>query len=77
MREYRVGWMLNKDPCYNCEKRAVGCHATCEGYLSWKEEIRKQKEIMQGEAETRIKLNEMQAIRSNRIARRKHRTRRK
>jgi hypothetical protein len=24
--------------CKNCEKRTLGCHATCESYLKFKEE---------------------------------------
>ena len=32
-------------PCYNCGKRVVGCHSTCEDYKTFKAEIleRKQK----------------------------------
>lgn len=26
-----------KSPCKNCEKRAVGCHSSCEDYISFKE----------------------------------------
>lgn len=28
---------MTKSPCYNCNKRSVGCHATCSDYLEWKE----------------------------------------
>ena len=27
-----------KNPCYNCQKRAVGCHSSCGDYKSFKEE---------------------------------------
>ena len=23
-------------PCYKCEERETGCHATCERYQTWK-----------------------------------------
>lgn len=72
-----MGWMYKGDPCLNCERRSVGCHATCEKYLGWKEQIRQKKEIIQGEENTRIILNEMQAIRTARIEKRKHMRRRK
>lgn len=35
-----------KAPCYGCEKREVGCHATCQGYKEFQaenEEIKKKK----------------------------------
>ena len=28
----------NKDPCYKCDKRVIGCHSTCEDYKLWLEE---------------------------------------
>lgn len=24
-------------PCRNCENREVGCHATCDRYIEWKQ----------------------------------------
>ena len=27
-----------KNPCYKCDKRAVGCHGTCQEYLTWSKE---------------------------------------
>ena len=26
----------HKNPCYNCSKRYVGCHSTCEDHIIWK-----------------------------------------
>ena len=41
--------MSKKSNCYNCEKRYVGCHSKCEGYLEEKkkrdEENEKKKKI--------------------------------
>ena len=28
--------MVKTEPCFNCEKRYVGCHADCEDYKAWK-----------------------------------------
>lgn len=33
------------NPCYKCKNRKRLCHASCEGYLEWKEQDRKIKEI--------------------------------
>lgn len=30
--------MCKKSACKDCEKRYIGCHATCEDYLSFKKE---------------------------------------
>lgn len=27
---------MKTDPCYECEKRYVGCHADCDDYKEWK-----------------------------------------
>lgn len=27
-------------PCFKCERRAIGCHAACEDYAQYKNEIR-------------------------------------
>lgn len=43
---------LTQNPCFKCERRKMGCHATCSLYLDWKvvhekelEERRKEQEI--------------------------------
>lgn len=37
-----------KNPCKDCKKREVGCHASCKDYLKWKkwneEETEKKRE---------------------------------
>ena len=34
--------LLGKDaPCRNCQKREIGCHASCREYLEWHEYISK------------------------------------
>lgn len=30
--------MAIKCPCYNCQERKEGCHASCQLYLSYKDE---------------------------------------
>lgn len=30
-----------KAPCYQCEKREVGCHSTCKEYIEYSNERRK------------------------------------
>lgn len=25
-----------KSPCYGCEKRAIGCHGSCEKYIAFR-----------------------------------------
>ena len=27
-------------PCYGCADRTVGCHAECEKYATWREEVK-------------------------------------
>ena len=33
-----------KVPCKNCKKRVVGCHATCEEYQKYKNDLEERKE---------------------------------
>ncbi len=33
-----------KNPCYMCEKRALGCHSFCKEYKSFREENDRQRE---------------------------------
>ena len=41
-------------PCKNCEKRKLGCHATCEEYLAYKERHQVYADIVSGEKEKEI-----------------------
>lgn len=36
---------VEKMPCFNCEKRHVGCHSSCEEYAEFKRNFSEQKEI--------------------------------
>ena len=38
-----------KNPCYNCQKRAVGCHSSCDDYKSFREEKDKLKQKIKEE----------------------------
>lgn len=33
-----------KQPCRNCMKRRIGCHAGCEDYADYKAELERQRE---------------------------------
>lgn len=32
----------SSSPCQKCEDRNVGCHATCQSYITWKDEVNRQ-----------------------------------
>lgn len=38
-----------KNPCYKCRKRKIGCHATCEEYIKFKELLDEHNTIMRKE----------------------------
>ena len=38
-------------PCFNCEKRHVGCHSSCEEYAEFKRNFSDQKEISRNQKE--------------------------
>ena len=39
---------VNKNPCYKCVERAVGCHGWCDRYIGWtKAEAEKREAIAQ------------------------------
>lgn len=40
-------------PCYKCEERHIGCHATCKGYLEFCEARGKALERQQADREAR------------------------
>ena len=50
-----------KAPCYGCQKRQLGCHSTCEEYLSFKAKT----EAARGEkyTENEIRTHEFEARR--------------
>ena len=27
---------IGDSPCVNCKERSIGCHSTCEDYVSWR-----------------------------------------
>ena len=33
----------NKIPCFQCKNRSITCHATCELYIKWSEDHKKNK----------------------------------
>ena len=38
-------------PCFNCEKRHVGCHSSCEEYAEFKRNFSEKKEISRKQKE--------------------------
>ena len=34
----------NKNPCYECSERKVGCHCNCEKYKEWKNKYNDKKQ---------------------------------
>lgn len=40
---------VEKRPCYNCDKRTVNCHCTCEDYKAYKQELSEQKAVLEKE----------------------------
>lgn len=40
-----------KAPCYNCDRRAMGCHAKCSDYAAWS--VARESEKARAAAETR------------------------
>lgn len=62
-------------PCFPaCEERTVGCHANCEKYLQWKQELSQKKEVRR--AERKAEYN-MTSYEIGRICNVKDRTRKK
>lgn len=40
--------------CKGCEKRFVGCHATCEDYKSFKENLKMRNDIINKKKQTQV-----------------------
>lgn len=72
-----MSWLYHGDPCLGCGEREVGCHAKCEKYMAWREELKRKRAIIDGDNETIRTLNQMEIERSDRIAKFKHSRRRK
>lgn len=57
-----------KEPCYQCEKREVGCHSQCEDYARMQEENRERNdkrkiESMANENAVKVSLKARKAYR--------------
>lgn len=50
-----------KPPCRGCENRRIGCHASCDAYIKYNDELRK----LHQERNIRRILNEMAIEQSN------------
>ena len=49
--------MIIESPCKGCDKRFVGCHASCESYKNFREELKKQKDIINKKKQTQTNLD--------------------
>lgn len=38
-----------KGPCYQCQKRKVGCHARCPDYTEWRDAMTKRNDEIRSE----------------------------
>lgn len=38
---------MNKNPCFGCTKREVGCHSGCTDYHKWSEKEQAKKAVIQ------------------------------
>lgn len=45
--------------CKGCEKRQIGCHGTCEKYLTWQSENEKRKEAVHKENDIKWALRDI------------------
>ena len=55
-------------PCKGCEKREVGCHATCEDYLTYRELKDEQNAELKEKAKREQEQNDIEKSRKKRIA---------
>ena len=39
---------MKKSPCFNCEDRHPGCHADCQMYAEWSEEVKQSRKWLRG-----------------------------
>ena len=55
-----------KNPCYNCNERACGCHCRCELYIKWK---KKTDEINEAISENKLVSDGTYSLRQHRFKR--------
>ncbi len=65
-----------KNPCYNCQKRVVGCHSTCDDYKSFREEKDKLKQKIKKEQFADAYISQRQCKKMGEIAERDKKDRR-
>ena len=46
-------------PCYNCTKRCVGCHSSCEEYIAYDQANRARLELMRRKRDEDLMLYEV------------------
>lgn len=63
----------HKAPCKGCQEREVGCHATCERYQQWHEELNRKNQEMAKEHEQDAMFASVRAKKKGRVLRKKSR----
>lgn len=68
---FKEAQMRTKSPCFGCENRTVGCHSTCEGYNTFRNNADAEKESI-----TRQKMEKWDIACASREGYKRMRTRR-
>jgi hypothetical protein len=63
----------NKRPCFQCEKRVIGCHVTCEDYKVYSEERQKKKSAREAYKNNVDSYNLYSISKLNRLKKYRHR----
>lgn len=58
-------------PCKSCEKRFVGCHATCKDYEDYRSVLTARFKLIQAEKRKNNILNDYEMKKAERLAKRK------
>lgn len=64
--------LYEKNPCYTCGERTVGCHVACEKYKSWSNDVKSKKDVIYGHNKVERMFDDIVRSRVRRIAEVKH-----
>ena len=62
-----MGYELRDNPCKNCTKRSLGCHARCKDYQNWNKGYHK---LQKEEMKERIVSSGIREVKANGVAHR-------
>lgn len=65
--------MVRQNPCRDCENRSAGCHATCEHYITWKQEYNELQAKIRAEKELKWRVDEAREASVRRQIKKTHR----